>query len=43
MTDLRWSLAWLVHNTLIHPVVGVLAFLGFARAAERLHDWRAPE
>lgn len=33
------SLHWLLHNTVIHPLSGLLWFLGFERAGDNLHEW----
>lgn len=32
-------LKFLAHNLLAHPLAGVLWFVGFDRAAERVHGW----
>jgi hypothetical protein len=34
--------AWAVHNLIGHPVMQVLAWLRFYRAAIRFHDWTTP-
>lgn len=40
---LRWRPhAWAFHNTVAHPVLQVLAWCGFKRAAVRFHDWTTP-
>lgn len=35
----QWHLRWLLHNVVVHPVCGLLWFVGFERAADRLHSW----
>lgn len=37
---MRWR--FLAHNVLVHPVAGVLWFLGFDQFAERVHAIWAP-
>lgn len=40
---LRWRPhAWAFHNVVGHPVVQILAWLGWKRAAVRFHDWTTP-
>lgn len=34
--------AWAFHNMVGHPVMQILAWLGFARAGIRFHDWTTP-
>lgn len=34
--------AWAFHNLIGHPVMQVLAWMGFKRSAIRFHDWSAP-
>lgn len=41
---LRWRPhAWAFHNIVGHPVVQLLAWFGWKRAAVRFHDWTTPE
>ena len=40
---LKWKKnAWFFHNMIAHPVVQILASLGFKRQAVRFHDWTTP-
>jgi hypothetical protein len=40
---LRWHRsAWAFHNLVGHPVLQVLAWLGFKKAAIRFHDYTTP-
>lgn len=40
---LKWNKhAWAFHNLIAHPVVQILASLGFKRQAVRFHDWTTP-
>lgn len=40
---LRWRKnAWAFHNFIGHPVVQILAWMGFKKAAIRFHDWTTP-
>ncbi len=40
---LRWKPhAWAFHNMVAHPVVQLLAWCGWKRAAVRFHDWTTP-
>jgi hypothetical protein len=40
---LRWRPhAWAFHNLVAHPVVQLLAWCGWKRAAVRFHDWTTP-
>lgn len=40
---LRWKPhAWAFHNVVAHPLVQILAWCGFKRAAVRFHDWTTP-
>lgn len=34
--------AWAFHNFVAHPVVQILAWLGFKKAAIRFHDYTTP-
>lgn len=36
------ELMWFLHNTISHPVMGLLKLLGFDRAAEVVHDMTVP-
>ena len=40
---LRWKKgAWAIHNIVGHPVMQIMAWLGFGRAAVRFHDYTTP-
>lgn len=40
---LRWvKFAWMIHNIIGHPVMQLLAFFGFYRAAFWVHDKTVP-
>lgn len=40
---LKWRKgAWALHNMVGHPVMQILAWLGFGKAAIRIHDWTTP-
>lgn len=40
---LKWRKnAWFFHNMFAHPMVQILASLGFKRQAVRFHDWTTP-
>lgn len=40
---LKWRKnAWAFHNFIGHPIVQILAWLGFKRQAVRFHDWTTP-
>lgn len=40
---MRWQRnAWAFHNFIGHPVVQILAWLGFKKQAVRFHDWTTP-
>lgn len=40
---LKWRKnAWFFHNMVAHPIVQILASLGFKRQAVRFHDWTTP-
>lgn len=40
---LRWRPhAWAFHNIVAHPLVQILAWCGWKRAAVRFHDWTTP-
>lgn len=34
--------AWAFHNIVGHPLMQVMAWLGYGRAAVRFHDWTTP-
>lgn len=34
--------AWAFHNLIAHPMVQILAWCGWKRAAVRFHDWTTP-
>lgn len=39
----RWARgAWAFHNLVAHPVLQVLASLGYTRLGMRIHDWTVP-
>lgn len=38
----RMSWSWLFHNLIGHPLMGILSFLGFQEAAERVHEATLP-
>lgn len=41
---LRWAKnAWAFHNLVAHPLMQVMVWLGFKRAAIRLHDMTVPK
>lgn len=41
---LRWAKnAWAFHNLVAHPLMQVMVWLGFRRAAIRLHDMTVPK
>lgn len=35
--------AWLVHNLIAHPLMQILALMGFYKAAFRIHDATVPQ
>jgi hypothetical protein len=40
---LRWRKgAWLFHNIVAHPIVGILSIFRLGRLAIRFHDWSTP-
>jgi hypothetical protein len=40
---LKWNRhAWSLHNMIGHPVMQIMAWLGFGRAAVSFHDWTTP-
>ena len=40
---LKWKKnAWFFHNMIAHPIVQILASLGFKRQAVKFHDWTTP-
>ena len=40
---LKWDKnAWAFHNLIAHPIVQILAWMGFKRQAVRFHDWTTP-
>lgn len=40
---LKWRKgAWAFHNIVGHPLIQVMAWLGFGAAAVRFHDWTTP-
>lgn len=40
---LRWRPhAWAFHNLCAHPLVQIMAWCGWKRAAVRFHDWTTP-
>lgn len=43
-TRLRWAKnAWAFHNLVAHPLMQLMVWLGFKRAAIRLHDVTVPK
>ncbi len=36
------NVLWLLHNTVSHPIYGILLFLGFNKTAQRIHDMSLP-
>ena len=36
------NLLWLIHNTISHPLAGILFFLGFDKAGTWVHDISLP-
>ena len=40
---LKWhKSAWAAHNLIYHPLMQILVWLGYKKAAIRLHDWSTP-
>lgn len=40
---LRWKRnAWAFHNLVGHPIVQIIAWMGFKKQAVRFHDWTTP-
>lgn len=35
---MRGNLTWLVHNLIVHPICGVLWFVGFVRVPDHIHE-----
>jgi hypothetical protein len=41
---LKWTRnAWVFHNFIGHPVVQILAWMGFKKQAIQFHDWTTPK
>lgn len=40
---LKWKKhAWAIHNLVGHPIMQIMAWMGFGQAAVRFHDWTTP-
>jgi len=37
-TEMKARIRWLMHNTLVHPICGVLWFFEFNELADRIHN-----
>ncbi len=37
-SDLKGNWRFFLHNTVLHPIAGVLWFFGFEKQGDRIHD-----
>lgn len=41
--DFKIRILWLIHNTIFHPIVGILDCFGFYRLSTLIHDKTSPK